>query len=146
MMKPSFFKADQKYPLAFLVHGGPQGAWNDQWSTRWNPAVFAEQGYVVVCPNPTGSTGYGQDFTDAIRNEWGGLPYEDLVKGMDYIEKEVKCVDMDKCVALGASYGKSLLRYIPGNVKLANRWGRRIHDELDPRPRPSETIQSTSMS
>ena len=121
MMRPSFFKPGQKYPLAFLVHGGPQGAWNDQWSTRWNPAVFAEQGYVVVCPNPTGSTGYGQDFTDAIRNQWGGLPYEDLVKCMDHIEDQVECVDMDKCVALGASYGGYMMNWIQGH-ELAKRF------------------------
>ena len=121
MMRPSFFKPDQKYPLAFLVHGGPQGAWNDQWSTRWNPAVFAEQGYVVVCPNPTGSTGYGQDFTDAIRNQWGGLPYEDLVKCMDHIEDKVECIDMGKCVALGASYGGYMMNWIQGH-ELAKRF------------------------
>lgn len=115
MMKPSFFKADQKYPLAYLVHGGPQGAWNDQWSTRWNPAVFAEQGYIVVCPNPTGSTGYGQDFTDAIRNQWGGRPYEDLVKGMEHIESHLGFVDMDKCVALGASYGGYMMNWFQGH-------------------------------
>ena len=105
MMWPSFFRADHKYPLAYLIHGGPQGAWNDQWSTRWNPAVFAEQGYVVICPNPTGSTGYGQAFTDAIRNEWGGLPYEDLVKGFEFFESELGFVDTSRAVALGASYG-----------------------------------------
>ncbi len=121
MIVPSFFKPNQKYPLAFIVHGGPQGAWNDQWSTRWNPAVFAEQGYIVVCPNPTGSTGYGQDFTDAIRNQWGGLPYEDLVKCMDHIENEVKCVDMDKCVALGASYGGYMMMWVQGH-ELAKRF------------------------
>ena len=121
VMKPSFFKPGIKYPLAFLVHGGPQGAWNNQWSTRWNPAVFAEQGYIVVCPNPTGSTGYGQDFTDAIRNEWGGLPYEDLVTCMDHIQTEMGFVDMDKCVALGASYGGYMMNWIQGH-DLAKRF------------------------
>lgn len=115
MMRPSFFKADQKYPLAYLIHGGPQGAWNDQWSTRWNPAVFAEQGYIVICPNPTGSTGYGQAFTDAIRNEWGGLPYEDLVKGFEYIESDLDCVDTTKAVALGASYGGYMMNWFQGH-------------------------------
>jgi pre-mRNA-splicing helicase BRR2 len=115
MMKPSFFKTDQKYPLAYLIHGGPQGAWNNSWSTRWNPAIFAEQGYIVVCPNPTGSTGYGQDFTDAIRNHWGGRPYEDLVKGMEHIEKNLDFVDMDKCVALGASYGGYMMNWFQGH-------------------------------
>jgi pre-mRNA-splicing helicase BRR2 len=115
MMKPSSFKKDQKYPLAYLVHGGPQGAWNDQWSTRWNPAVFAEQGYIVICPNPTGSTGYGQAFTDAIQNSWGGLPYEDLVKGFEYIESDLDFVDTEKAVALGASYGGYMMNWIQGH-------------------------------
>ncbi|KIW55633.1 hypothetical protein PV05_04365 [Exophiala xenobiotica] len=115
MMRPSFFRADHKYPLAYLIHGGPQGAWNDQWSTRWNPAVFAEQGYVVVCPNPTGSTGYGQGFTDAIRNEWGGLPYVDLVKGFEYIEAELNFVDTTRAVALGASYGGYMMNWMQGH-------------------------------
>ena len=105
VIRPSTFKEGTKYPLAYLVHGGPQGAWLDSWSTRWNPAVFAEQGYVVVAPNPTGSTGYGQEFTDAIGKSWGGLPYEDLEKGFEYIEKHLDYVDTDRAVALGASYG-----------------------------------------
>ena len=115
MMKPSYFRADHKYPLAYLIHGGPQGAWNDQWSSRWNPAVFAEQGYVVVCPNPTGSTGYGQGFTDAIRNNWGGAPYIDLFKGFEYIESELKFVDTSRAVALGASYGGYMMNWIQGH-------------------------------
>ena len=105
LFKPSNFDASKKYPLAFLVHGGPQGAWGDSWSTRWNPAVFAEQGYVVVSPNPTGSTGFGQRLTDAIEKQWGGLPYQDLVKGVEHIEENFDFVDMDRAVALGASYG-----------------------------------------
>lgn len=105
VMKPSNFDPAKKYPLAFLIHGGPQSAWSDDWSTRWNPAIFAEQGYVVVCPNPAGSTGYGQAHTDAIQGNWGGQPYEDLVKCFEYIEKEMKCVDTRRAVALGASYG-----------------------------------------
>lgn len=70
VMKPSNFDPGKKYPLAFLIHGGPQGAWGDSWSTRWNPAVFAEQGYVVVLPNPTGSVGYGQEYVDDIALDW----------------------------------------------------------------------------
>lgn len=105
VMVPSDFDESKKYPLAFLVHGGPQGAWTDDWSTRWNPAVYAEQGYVVVMPNPTGSTGYGQEHCDAIKENWGGSPYEDLVKCFEYIEKELPYVDTNRAVALGASYG-----------------------------------------
>jgi dipeptidyl aminopeptidase/acylaminoacyl peptidase len=105
VIKPSNFTEGVKYPLAYLIHGGPQGAWSNSWSTRWNPAVFAEQGYVVVCPNPTGSTGYGQEFCDAIKNQWGGFPYEDLVCGFNYIESSVEYIDTTRAVALGASYG-----------------------------------------
>ena len=115
VVKPSKFNPEEKYPLAYLIHGGPQGAWNDQWSTRWHPAVFSEQGYVVVTPNPTGSTGYGQAFTDAIRGSWGGLPYIDLVKGMEYIEKHLSYVDTDRAVALGASYGGYMVNWIQGH-------------------------------
>lgn len=105
VMKPSNFDSSKKYPLAFLVHGGPQSAWMDDWSTRWNPAIFAEQGYVVVCPNVTGSTGYGQAHVDAIAKNWGGTPYEDLERCFEYIEKKMHFVDTERSIALGASYG-----------------------------------------
>ncbi|KAF2707778.1 dipeptidyl-peptidase-like protein V precursor [Pleomassaria siparia CBS 279.74] len=115
VVKPSFFNPKEKYPLAYLIHGGPQGAWEDNWSTRWNPAVFAEQGYIVVAPNPTGSTGYGQDFVDAIQGQWGGLPYEDLVLGYKYIKENLDYVDHDRSVALGASYGGYMMNWIQGH-------------------------------
>ncbi|KAF2806712.1 dipeptidyl-peptidase-like protein V precursor [Mytilinidion resinicola] len=111
---PSTFNAEEKYPLAYLIHGGPQGSWLDSWSTRWNPVVFAEQGYVVVCPNPTGSTGYGQDFTDAIQDQWGGLPYRDIAKGFDWIEEKISFVDTSRAVALGASYGGYMMNWVQG--------------------------------
>ncbi|KAF2459801.1 dipeptidyl-peptidase 5 precursor [Lineolata rhizophorae] len=114
VLKPSNFIATEKYPLAYVIHGGPQGAWTDAWSTRWNPAVFAEQGYVVVMPNPTGSTGYGQKFVDAIRTQWGGYPYIDLVKGFEFIEEHMPFVDMTRAVALGASYGGFMINWIQG--------------------------------
>ena len=116
VMKPSNFSSDKKYPLAYLVHGGPQGAWTDSWSTRWNPAIFAEQGYIVIAPNPTGSTSYGQEFTDAIAEEWGGLPYEDLVKGLEYIKGNLGYVDTDHAVALGASYGGYMMNWMQGHA------------------------------
>ncbi|KAI9719241.1 MAG: hypothetical protein M1812_003571 [Candelaria pacifica] len=114
VVKPSTFDKHLKYPLAYLIHGGPQGSWNNSWSTRWNPAVFAEQGYVVVCPNPTGSTGYGQDFVDAIKGQWGGRPYGDIVKGFEYIRANLPYVDTSRAVALGASYGGFMMNYIQG--------------------------------
>ena len=98
VVKPAGWKEGEKrvWPMAFLVHGGPQGAWEDAWSTRWNPAVFASMGYVVVAVNPTGSTGYGQEFTDRIQGEWGGRPYKDLVAGYraaleKYPEVNISC-------------------------------------------------------
>ena len=115
VIKPSIFNSSHRYPLAYLIHGGPQGAWGDEWSTRWNPAVFAEQGYVVVTPNPTGSTGYGQAFCDAIKESWGGLPYQDLVNGFDYIKENLTFVDTDRAVALGASYGGYMMNWMQGH-------------------------------
>lgn len=115
VMRPSNFDPEKKYPLAYLVHGGPQGAWNDQWSTRWNSALFAEQGYIVVAPNPTGSTGYGQAFTDAIKKNWGGSPDIDLVKGIEYIEDNLDYVDTHRMVALGASYGGYMMNWFQGH-------------------------------
>ncbi|KAI1208791.1 dipeptidyl peptidase [Annulohypoxylon truncatum] len=115
VMKPSNFDPNKKYPLAFLIHGGPQGAWGQSWSTRWNPAVFAEQGYVAVMPNPTGSTGYGQAFTDGIANEWGGRPYNDLVNAFEYIKDNIPYIDTTNAVALGASYGGYMINWVQGH-------------------------------
>ncbi|KAI9679955.1 MAG: hypothetical protein M1817_004970 [Caeruleum heppii] len=114
VVRPSTFDPSQTYPLAYLIHGGPQGAWTDSWSTRWNPAVFAEQGFVVICPNPTGSTGYGQAFVDGIQNQWGGRPFLDLVHGFDHIAAHLPFVDTTRAVALGASYGGYMMNWIQG--------------------------------
>lgn len=113
VMKPSTLSASKRYPLALLIHGGPQGAWLDSWSTRWNPAIFAEAGYIAVMVNPTGSTGYGQDFTDRIQNEWGGRPYEDLERCWEHIRANMPDVDVDNGVALGASYGGYMISGSP---------------------------------
>ena len=93
LVKPPNFDASKKYPVKFLIHGGPQGAWGDDWSYRWNPELFAAptsstpSGYVVIMINFHGSTGYGQKFIDAINGDWGGAPFEDLMKGLDYAEE-----------------------------------------------------------
>src|SRR5437879_3558525 len=85
MVKPLGFDPNKKYPLKFLIHGGPQGAWGNEWTYRWNAELFAASGnYVVVMINFHGSTGYGQKFTDSISGDWGGTPYIDLMKGLDY--------------------------------------------------------------
>ncbi|KAI0013052.1 prolyl oligopeptidase [Xylariaceae sp. FL0662B] len=113
MIKPRLFDASKRYPLAILVHGGPISAWYDQWSTRWNPAVWAEQGYIVVTPNITGSTGYGIGFAGAVRNNWGSRPYEDLVNCMEYL-KYVPGVDIDNAIIAGGSYGGYMMNWIQG--------------------------------
>ncbi|KAJ8126278.1 hypothetical protein O1611_g7360 [Lasiodiplodia mahajangana] len=115
VMKPSSFDPNKKYPLAFLIHGGPQGAWGDSWSTRWNPAIFAEQGYVAVMVNPTGSTGYGQKYTDDIALDWGGRPYNDLENCFEHIAENLPYVDTNNAVALGASYGGYMINWIQGH-------------------------------
>ena len=100
-----------KYPVAFMVHGGPQGSSNNSWSYRWNPAVFAGAGYGLVAVDFHGSTGYGQAFTDAIRNNWGGWPLEDLQKGLKAATDQFAWLDGDNACALGASYGGYMMNW-----------------------------------
>jgi dipeptidyl aminopeptidase/acylaminoacyl peptidase len=115
VVKPPNFDRNLKYPVKFLIHGGPQGAWGDDWSYRWNPELFAANGYVVVMINFHGSTGYGQKFIDAIRGDWGGAPFEDLMKGLDYAEQHYPFLDKDRECALGASYGGYMANWILGH-------------------------------
>jgi dipeptidyl aminopeptidase/acylaminoacyl peptidase len=116
LVKPPNFDASKKYPVKFLIHGGPQGAWGDDWSYRWNPELFAANGYVVVMINFHGSTGYGQKFIDAINGDWGGAPYEDLMKGLDYVEEHYPFIDKTRECALGASYGGYMANWILGHT------------------------------
>jgi dipeptidyl aminopeptidase/acylaminoacyl peptidase len=116
LMKPPNFNKDAKYPMKFLIHGGPQGQWGDEWSYRWNAELFAADGYVVVMINPRGSTGYGQAFIDGINKDWGGKPYVDLINGLDYAEKTYPFIDKDRECALGASYGGYMIDWILGHT------------------------------
>jgi dipeptidyl aminopeptidase/acylaminoacyl peptidase len=116
LVKPPNFDPNKKYPVKFLLHGGPQGAWGDDWSYRWNPELFAANGYVVVMINFHGSTGYGQKFIDAINGDWGGAPFEDLMKGLDYAEQHYPFIDKDRECALGASYGGYMANWILGHT------------------------------
>ena len=116
LVKPPNFDPNKKYPVKFLIHGGPQGAWGDEWSYRWNPELFAANGYVVVMINFHGSTGYGQKFIDAINGDWGGAPFEDLMKGLDYAEEHYGFIDKDRECALGASYGGYAINWILGHT------------------------------
>ncbi|MGJ3646847.1 prolyl oligopeptidase family serine peptidase [Sphingomonas sp. GlSt437] len=115
VVKPATLAEGQKAPIAFLVHGGPQGTFNNSWSYRWNPAVFAGHGYAVVAVDFHGSTGYGQGFSDAIRNNWGGWPLEDLQKGLKAATDQFAWLDADNACALGASYGGYMMNWIEGN-------------------------------
>ena len=114
-VKPAGLTTGAKVPVAFMVHGGPQGSSNNSWSYRWNPALFAGAGYGLVAVDFHGSTGYGQGFTDAIRNNWGGWPLEDLKKGLDAATTKFTWLDGNNACALGASYGGYMMNWIEGN-------------------------------
>jgi dipeptidyl aminopeptidase/acylaminoacyl peptidase len=106
----------RKYPLAFLVHGGPQGSFGDHWHYRWNPQAYAGHGYAVVMIDFHGSTGYGQAFTDAINGDWGGKPYDDLMKGLDHVLRSHRWIDPDRMAAAGASFGGYMINWIQGQT------------------------------
>ncbi|NOT62580.1 MAG: S9 family peptidase, partial [Acidobacteria bacterium] len=115
IVKPPQFDKAKKYPMVLLIHGGPQGAWLDSWSFRWNPQLFAARGYVVVSLNPHGSTGYGQAFTEQISGDWGGAVYEDLMKGVDHVVKQ-GYVDATRIGAAGGSYGGYMVNWMLGHT------------------------------
>ncbi len=115
IVKPPDFDPARKYPLLVLIHGGPQGAWTDSWTYRWNAQIFAAAGYVVLLPNPRGSSGFGQEFMDDINADWGGRAYEDVMKGTDYAES-LPYVDKGRTSAAGASYGGYLVDWIAGHT------------------------------
>ena len=116
VIRPPAFDAAKKYPVKFLIHGGPQGAWGDAWSYRWNAELFAANGYVVVMINPRGSTGYGQAFVDGVNGDWGGKPYTDLMRGLDYAEQHYPFIDKIRECALGASYGGYMANWMLGHT------------------------------
>jgi dipeptidyl aminopeptidase/acylaminoacyl peptidase len=113
-MKPAGFVAGRKYPIAFIVHGGPQTSFQNQWSFRWNPQVFAGHGYAVVFIDFHGSPGYGQAFTDSISQDWGGKPLLDLQKGLDAALARYDWLDGQRACSLGASYGGFMQNWIAG--------------------------------
>ncbi len=115
MVKPAGFERGKKYPLAFLIHGGPQGSFGNHFHYRWNPQSYAAAGYAAVMVDFHGSTGYGQTFTDSIRGDWGGKPLEDLQKGLAAALARYPWIDGDRACALGASYGGFMINWIAGN-------------------------------
>ena len=115
IVKPPQFDKAKKYPMVLLVHGGPQGAWLDNWGYRWNAQMWAARGYVTVLINPHGSTGYGQAFTEQISGEWGGAVYDDLMKGVDHVVKQ-GYVDPARIGAAGGSYGGYMVNWMMGHT------------------------------
>jgi len=115
VVKPSNFDPSKKYPVAFIVHGGPQSSFANSWSYRWNPEIYANAGYAVVMVDFHGSTGYGQKFTDAISQHWGDRPLEDLQKGWSAALGKYAFLDADRACALGASYGGYMINWMAGN-------------------------------
>ncbi len=115
MVIPPGFDPAKKYPLVMLIHGGPQGAWKDHFHYRWNASMFAAPGYVVALINFHGSTGYGQDFTDSISGDWGGKPFLDLQKGLDFLLDSFDFIDRERMAAAGASYGGYMINWIEGH-------------------------------
>ncbi|NQZ82004.1 MAG: S9 family peptidase [Colwellia sp.] len=114
-LKPANYQEGQTYPIAFLVHGGPQGSFGNMFHYRWNAQLWAAQGYGVVMIDFHGSTGYGQKFTDSIAGDWGGKPLEDLQKGLAHIVKAAPWLDVNNACALGASYGGYMMNWIAGH-------------------------------
>jgi dipeptidyl aminopeptidase/acylaminoacyl peptidase len=114
VIKPANFNPSKKYPMIVLIHGGPQGAWQDNWGYRWNPQAFASQGYVVFMPNPRGSTGFGQQFVDEISGDWGGKAYTDIMNGVAHV-LGLGYVDKERLGAAGGSYGGYMVNWIEGH-------------------------------
>ncbi|KAI0434326.1 dipeptidyl-peptidase V [Xylaria sp. FL1042] len=117
---PEGFSKDKTYPLAFISHGGPQGAHFNSWSTRWNFKVWADQGYVVIAPNPTASSGWGQNLTDSVQGRWGSYPYWDLVHAWQYVNSTLKYVDTSRGIEAGASFGGYMTNWMQGHEM--GRW------------------------
>ncbi|HEV3165884.1 MAG TPA: S9 family peptidase [Isosphaeraceae bacterium] len=115
LIRPPGFDASKKYPVVFLIHGGPQGAFHDEWHNRWNYGLFAAPGYAVVAINPRGSTGFGQKFTDQISKDWTGRVYEDLMKGLDHALQTYPFLDKNHVAAAGGSYGGFMVNWIAGH-------------------------------
>jgi dipeptidyl aminopeptidase/acylaminoacyl peptidase len=115
ILKPPGFDANKRYPLVFWVHGGPQGAFLDGWSYRWNPQLWAAQCWVLAMPNPRGSTGFGQKFTDDISRDWGGKVFGDLMAALDWCERQ-PWVDRKRMAAAGASYGGYMMNWFQGHT------------------------------
>jgi dipeptidyl aminopeptidase/acylaminoacyl peptidase len=115
IVKPPNFDPNRKYPLAVIIHGGPQSAFNDSWGYRWNPQVWVNDGYIAFLPNPRGSTGYGQQFVNDISADWGGKAYTDIMNGVADVLRRNSFIDKNRVGAAGASYGGYMINWIEGH-------------------------------
>ena len=120
IFKPINFDPNKIYPVALLIHGGPESSFTSSWSYRWNPQLFANHGYAVVMVNPHGSTGVSTSFREAVRNDFGGVPYEDIINGLKYAIKNNKYMDSERVCAAGGSYGGFMINWIEGHNDLFN--------------------------
>ena len=118
IIKPINYDSTKKYPAVLLIHGGPESSWTSDWSFRWNPELFANQGYVTIMMNIHGSTGFTTPFLDAVRNDWGGAPYQDIIIGMNYVFQYHPYIDKDKVCACGGSYGGYMVNWLQGHTDL----------------------------
>jgi len=118
LLKPPAFDPSKKYPLLMLIHGGPQGSFGDDFHYRWNAQMFAAAGYVTAMVNFHGSTGYGQAFTDSISGDWGGKPYQDILKAVGFLRGTYPFIDMNRLGAAGASYGGYMIDWIEGQTDI----------------------------
>ncbi len=117
VLLPPKFDSQKKWPVVFLIHGGPQGMWGDDFHPRWNSKMFASRGYVVVMINFHGSSGYGQDFKDSVSKDWGGKPFKDIVLGYKFVVNNFKFIDPERIGAAGASYGGYMVNWIEGHFR-----------------------------
>ena len=115
IFKPTNFDPNKKYPVALLIHGGPESSWTSGWSYRWNPQLFANQGYAVIMVNPHGSTGVSTSFREAVRNDFGGVPFEDIIIGLKFAIKNNNYMDSNNVCAAGGSYGGYMINWIEGH-------------------------------
>ncbi len=116
VVKPPNFDSTRRYPVLMLIHGGPEGEWGESWTYRWNAQVFASAGYVVVMPNPRGSYGYGQKFTEDIKDDWGGKPFDDIMAVTDYAAA-LPYTDSNRMAAAGGSYGGYMIDWMLGHTQ-----------------------------
>ena len=114
-LKPINFDSSKTYPVVVLIHGGPEGSWTHAWGTSWNPQMYTNQGYAVIMINPHGSVGFGDKFQDDVRNNWGGVPFEDIILGVNFILNKYNYLDKTRMCAAGGSYGGYMINWIEGH-------------------------------